>query len=48
MSEESLKQVAAVISAKKVQLTPDEARDLAKRARQVQAGAGPSAVHHIA
>jgi len=32
MSEESLKQVAAVISAKKVQLTPEEARDLAKRA----------------
>lgn len=32
MSEDSLKQVAAVISAKKVQLTPDEARDLAKRA----------------
>jgi len=32
MSEESLKQVAAVISAKKVQLTPDEARDLARRA----------------
>lgn len=32
MSEESLKQVAAVISAKKVQLSPDEARDLAKRA----------------
>ncbi|MCP4318307.1 MAG: DEAD/DEAH box helicase [Hyphomicrobiales bacterium] len=32
MNEESLKQVAAVISAKKVQLTPDEARDLAKRA----------------
>ena len=32
MSEESLKQVQAVISAKKVQLTPDEARDLAKRA----------------
>lgn len=32
MSEESLKQVAAIISAKKVQLTPDEARDLAKRA----------------
>lgn len=32
MSEESLKQVAAVISAKKVNLTPDEARDLAKRA----------------
>jgi superfamily II DNA or RNA helicase len=32
MSEESLKQVAAVITAKKVQLTLDEARDLAKRA----------------
>jgi len=32
MSEESLKQVAAVISAKKVQLTAEEARDLAKRA----------------
>jgi Pseudomurein-binding repeat len=32
MSEESLKQVAAVISAKKVKLTPEEARDLARRA----------------
>ena len=32
MSEESLKQEAAVISAKKVQLSPDEARDLARRA----------------
>ena len=32
MSEESLKQVAAVISAKKVKLTHDEARDLAFRA----------------
>ncbi|MGB0844971.1 MAG: pseudomurein-binding repeat-containing protein, partial [Alphaproteobacteria bacterium] len=32
MSEESLKQVAAVISAKKVQLSPDDARDLARRA----------------
>ena len=32
MTEESLKQVAAVISAKKVNLTPEEARDLAKRA----------------
>ena len=30
--KQSLKQVAAVISAKKVQLTPEEARDLAKRA----------------
>ncbi|PHP64944.1 DEAD/DEAH box helicase [Zhengella mangrovi] len=32
MSEESLKQVASIIAAKKVQLTPEEARDLAKRA----------------
>lgn len=32
MSEESLKQVAAVISAKKVKLSPEEARDLARRA----------------
>ncbi|PTR08158.1 superfamily II DNA or RNA helicase [Cereibacter azotoformans] len=32
MSEESLKQVAAIISGKKVNLTPEEARDLAKRA----------------
>ena len=34
MSEESLKQVAAVITAKKVQLTPEEARDLARRAQR--------------
>ena len=34
MSEESLKQVQAVISAKKVQLSPEEARDLARRAVQ--------------
>ena len=32
MNEESLKQVAAVITAKKVRITPDEARDLARRA----------------
>ena len=32
MNEESLRQVAAVITAKKVQITPDEARDLARRA----------------
>ncbi len=32
MSEESLKQVAAVIAAKRINLTPEEARDLAKRA----------------
>ena len=32
MNEESLRQVAAVITAKKVQIAPDEARDLARRA----------------
>lgn len=32
MDEESLKQVAAVISGKNVKLTPEEARDLARRA----------------
>ena len=32
MSKESLKQVHAVITAKKIQLTPEEARDLARRA----------------
>lgn len=32
MTEASLKRVAAIITAKKVQLTPDEARELAKRA----------------
>jgi len=32
MGEASLRQVAAVISAKKLRLTPEEARDLAKRA----------------
>ncbi len=32
MSEDSLKQVAAVIAAKRVNLSPEEARDLAKRA----------------
>ena len=32
MGEDRLKQVAAVISAKKVQLAPEDARDLAKRA----------------
>ena len=32
LSEESLKQIAAVITAKKIQLTPEDARDLARRA----------------
>jgi len=32
MNEESLRQVKAVITAKKVRITPDEARELAKRA----------------
>ena len=34
MSEQSLKQVAAIITAKKLKLSPDEARDLARRALQ--------------
>jgi len=34
MSEDSLKQVAAAISAKRTSLTPDEAKDLAARAVQ--------------
>jgi len=34
MNEESLKQVAAVIAAKRTNLTPEEAKDLAKRAVQ--------------
>ena len=32
MNEESLKQVHSVITAKRVQITPDEARNLARRA----------------
>ncbi len=32
MSEESLKQIAAVITAKRIELAPEEARDLARRA----------------
>ena len=34
MSEERLKQVAAVIAAKRVNLTVEEARELAKRAKR--------------
>ena len=34
MSEERLKQVAAVITAKKITLSVEEARELAKRARR--------------
>ena len=34
MSEERLKAVAAIISAKRVSMTPEEARDLAKRAKR--------------
>ncbi len=47
MSEESLKRVAAVISAKKVNLTPEEARDLAKACPEIQAGARTSAVNYL-
>ena len=38
MSEERLKQVAEVIAARRVSMTLDEARDLAKRALAVQGG----------
>lgn len=40
MSEDSLKQVAAVINAKKVNLTEEEAYELAKRARQFKKDRG--------
>jgi len=40
MSEESLKQVQAAIAAKRTKLTPDEAKDLAVRARQFKAERG--------
>ncbi len=48
MSEESLKQVAAAIAAKRTNLTPEEAKDLAVRAVQVQAGARPAALDQLA
>jgi hypothetical protein len=48
MSEDSLKQVAAVISAKKRQLTPEEARDLAKRALKFKQERGRLAFDHVA
>ncbi|WP_435168619.1 hypothetical protein [Falsirhodobacter sp. 1013] len=40
MSEDRLKEVAAVIEAKKIKLTPEEARDLAKRAAKSKADHG--------
>jgi superfamily II DNA or RNA helicase len=42
MSEESLKQVAAAISAKRTSLTPEDALDLAKRAAQFKKERGRS------
>ena len=48
MSEESLKQVAAAIAAKRTSLTPEEAKELAMRAVEVQAGARPASVDHFA
>ena len=47
MSEESLRQIQAVISAKRVQLSPDEARDLARRAVHIQAGTRSVALHYV-
>lgn len=48
MSEDSLRQIETVISAKKIKLTPDEARDLAKRALAFKQELGrlPSATSH--
>jgi len=40
MSEDSLKQVAAAISAKRTTITPDEAKELAVRARQFKTERG--------
>ena len=48
MSEESLKQVAAAISAKRTNLTPDEAKDLAVRAVPVQEGTRTAPVARLA
>jgi hypothetical protein len=41
MSEDSLKQVAAAIAAKRTSLTPDEAKDLAVRAVKFKKERGP-------
>ena len=46
MSEDSLKQVAAAIAAKRTSLTPEEAKDLAVRAVQVQEGARAASLDH--
>ena len=48
MSEESLKQVAAAIAAKRTSLTPEEAKELAVRAVQVQEGARTAPVAQLA
>ena len=47
MSEESLKQVAAVIAAKRVSLTLEEARELAKRAVKFKQERGRLALDHL-
>ena len=48
MSEDSLKQVAAAIAAKRTSLTPEEAKELAVRAVQVQEGARSAPLAHFA
>ncbi len=48
MSEDSLKQVAAAIAAKRTSLTPEEAKELAVRAVQVQEGARAAPVARLA
>ena len=48
MNEETLKQVQAVIAAKRVSIPYEEARDLARARAEVQAGTRPAAGHHFA
>ena len=48
MSEDSLKQVAAAIAAKRTSLTPEEAQGTGRSRRQVQEGARPASVHQLA
>ncbi len=48
MSEESLKQVAAAIAAKRTNLTPEEAKELAKRAVKFKKERGRLPVDHVA
>ena len=48
MSEDSLKQVAAAIAAKRTSLTPEEAKELRRPRRQVQEGARTAPLDQLA